>query len=111
MKLPSLSRNELLPDVADPNEVLSTLMVFNVSNSLNSSFSNFDTAILSFKFRKYENSLYDDHYTNGNSEEREIHVENLSESIELQIPRIPKIAEFVSFLSDFQQALINDPCS
>lgn len=92
--LPEISRKELLPNVEDPNEILPTMLVFNVSANINSTFNNFDTSIVSFKFRKFENSLYEDIYINENPSSFEINVENLSKDIVLQIPRVPKQAPF-----------------
>ena len=88
-----MTSSDLNSPILAPNEVLATLMTFDLKNNLKS----MDTPLTSFRFRKYPSSFYDDSLNDADPS-FEVPVKNLPEPIKAELKKIiSKILQILIF--------------
>ena len=91
-----MTSSDLKSPILAPNEVLATLMTFDLKNNLKT----MDTPLTSFRFRKYPSSFYDDSLNDADPS-FEVPVKNLPEPIKAELKNKSRKFLKFSFSSDF----------
>ena len=97
-----MTSSDLKSPILAPNEVLATLMTFDLKNNLKT----MDTPLTSFRFRKYPSSFYDDSLNDADPS-FEVPVKNLPEPIKVELKK--NFENFVIFFLIFNSKKLTLP--